>query len=260
MLQKMLERTSCYSLRFLSRSLIAGAFVSVLLPLSSQEALAMPDVVSQGLVMNLSGEATRLLENDEATLTYTVEVTRQEAAEANDAVTVAAAQAVEALKRLQVDVRTTDFSTWPQKTRPREGEVAQISGWTSRETLRVTVRDLSHLQKVMTAAGETMQLDGVTFSVSRQVRQAAQDELLAEAIQNAAERAVVAARALGLDEKNVHIEAIMTGGASGPSPRYYAQPQALMARAKTLDSNAGALAAGTAETTVTVTLTARIQP
>lgn len=256
-MQETLQRTVRYSRRYLGRTAIAGVFLTALLPLGAQ---AMPTVAPEGLVMTVSGEATRLLSNDEATLTYMVEVTRQEAAEANDAVTAAAAKAVEALKRLEVEVRTTDFSTWAQKTRPREGEASQVTGWTSRETLQVKVRDLSRLPEVMAAAGETMQLDGITFSVSRKVRQTTQDELLAEAIQHGANRAVVAARALGLDEKNVHIEGISTGGTSGPSPRYYAQPQALMARAKMADSNAGALAAGTAETTVVVTLTVRIRP
>ena len=242
------------------RSLAAG-MLAVALLFVAPSAGAMPAVTEEGLVMTVSGAASRLLVNDEAVLAYAVEARRPDAAAANEAVTTAAAGAVKALEALGagIEVRTADFSTWAVTTRPKEGEAARVEAWASRETIRVTVRDLRRLPDVMSAAGGTMQLDGVTFSVSRGVREAARNELLAEAIRNAADRAVTAAKALGLDEGNVRIEGITTGGTAGPSPRFYAQPQALMARSKA-DANAGALAAGSAETTVDVTVSVRIRP
>lgn len=242
------------------RRLSAGMLSAALL-FAAASAGAMPAVTQEGLVMTVSGEASRHLVNDEAVLTYAVEARRADAAAANDAVTAAAADAVTALEALGagVEVRTEDFSTWAVMTRPKEGEAARVEAWAARETIRVTVRDLKRLPGVMQAAGNAMQLDGVTFSVSRGVREAARNELLAEAIRNAADRAVIAAKALGLGERNVRIEGVTTGGAAGPAPRFYAQPQALMARSKA-DANAGALAAGSAETTVSVTVSVRIRP
>ena len=104
-----------------------------------------------------------------------------------------------------------------------------------------------------------MKFDGVSFSVSRPVRQAATDALLSEAIRNASDRAVIAAKSLGLGEKNVRIEGIQVSGASGPAPRYYAQPQVLMARASMNDA-APVVSSGTADVALTVTLTVRITP
>ena len=87
------------------------------------------------------------------------------------------------------------------RTRAKEGETSEIAAWGARQTLRVTVRDLKLASAVMSAAGKSMNYDGVTFSVSRAVREAAQDELLAEAVKRATERAVTAAQALGSKRK-----------------------------------------------------------
>ena len=144
-------------------------------------------------------------------------------------------------------------------TKAKEGEVSQIGAWSAKQSIRVTVRDIALSSKVMEAAGKTMKFDGVAFSVSRPVRQAATDALLSEAIRNASDRAVIAAKSLGLGEKNVRIEGIQVSGASGPSPRYYAQPQMLMARAAMNDA-APVVSSGTADVALTVTLTVRIIP
>ena len=159
----------------------------------------------------------------------------------------------------QVEVQTADFSTWPVRTRAKEGETSEIAAWGARQTLRVTVRDLKLASAVMSAAGKSMNYDGVTFSVSRAVREAAQDELLAEAVKRATERAVTAAQALGLEEKNVRIEGIQVSGAAGPSPRYYAQPMMMRAAAAN-DSAEAVVSAGSADTALTVSLTVRITP
>lgn len=145
------------------------------------------------------------------------------------------------------------------RTRAKEGETSEIAAWGARQTLRVTVRDLKLASAVMSAAGKSMNYDGVTFSVSRAVREAAQDELLAEAVKRATERAVTAAQALGLEEKNVRIEGIQVSGAAGPSPRYYAQPMMMRAAAAN-DSAEAVVSAGSADTALTVSLTVRITP
>ena len=229
-----------------TRTILAAALSTGALALGfSDAAIAMPRVAEAGLVMNVAGEASKTLPNDEAT---------EEVVKAGNA-------AIEALKVFgdKVDVRTTDFSTWPVMTKAKEGEVSQIGAWSARQSIRVTVRDIALSSKVMEAAGKTMKFDGVSFSVSRPVRQAATDALLSEAIKNASDRAVIAAKSLGLGEKNVRIEGIQVSGASGPAPRYYAQPQVLMARASMNDA-APVVSSGTADVALTVTLTVRITP
>lgn len=243
------------------RMFVTAACAAAAAAAMAAPAWAMPRVADAGVVMTVSGEASKLLANDEAQFTFSVETQQAEAARASDEVVRAGNAAQAALKAFgdKVEVRTADFSTWPVRTRAKEGEIQRIEAWGARQTLRVTVRDLKLASDVMTAAGRTMNYDGVSFSVSRPVREAAQDELLAEAVRKASERAVIAARALGLDEKNVRIEGMQVAGVAGPSPRYYAQP-VMMRAAVANDSAAPAVSAGSADTTLSVTLTVRIVP
>ena len=212
-------------------SCAAAAALTLAAPLSGY---AMPRVADAGLVMTVTGEANRLLANDQAVITFTAEAQRPQAQDASDEIIKAGNAA-------------------------KEGETSEIAAWGARQTLRVTVRDLKLASAVMSAAGKSMNYDGVTFSVSRAVREAAQDELLAEAVKRATERAVTAAQALGLEEKNVRIEGIQVSGAAGPSPRYYAQPMMMRAAAAN-DSAEAVVSAGSADTALTVSLTVRITP
>lgn len=218
-------------------SCAAAAALTLAAPLSGY---AMPRVADAGLVMTVTGEANRLLANDQAVITFTAEAQRPQAQDASDEIIKAGNAAIAALNAInapagQVEVQTADFSTWPVRTRAKEGETSEIAAWGARQTLRVT------------------------FSVSRAVREAAQDELLAEAVKRATERAVTAAQALGLEEKNVRIEGIQVSGAAGPSPRYYAQPMMMRAAAAN-DSAEAVVSAGSADTALTVSLTVRITP
>ena len=239
-------------------SCAAAAALALAAPLSGY---AMPRVADAGLVMTVTGEANRLLANDQAVITFTAEAQRPQAQDASDEIIKAGNAAIAAINAPagQVEVQTADFSTWPVRTRAKEGETSEIAAWGARQTLRVTVRDLKLASAVMSAAGKSMNYDGVTFSVSRAVREAAQDELLAEAVKRATERAVTAAQALGLEEKNVRIEGIQVSGAAGPSPRYYAQPMMMRAAAAN-DSAEAVVSAGSADAALTVSLTVRITP
>ena len=247
--------------KWIKTTCAAAAAMALAAPLAAE---AMPRVADAGLVMTVTGEASKLLANDQAVITFTAEAQRPQAQEASDEIVKAGNAAIEALKAInapagQVEVQTADFSTWPVKTRAKEGEASEIAAWGARQTIRVTVRDLKLASAVMNAAGKTMNYDGVSFSVSRAVRDAAQDELLGEAVKRATERAVKAAEALGLGEKNVRIEGIQMSGAAGPSPRYYAQPM-LMRAAVANDSLSTVVSAGSADTTLSVSLTVRITP
>lgn len=244
--------------KFQAMAACAAAGLALAMPLSAD---ALPRVADGGLVMTVSGEASQQFANDEAVMIFTAEVQKPEAAEAADAVSKAGNAALNALKAFgsRVDVQTADFSTWPVRTRAKEGEISEIGAWGARQTIRVTVRDLSIASDVMAAAGKTMSYDGVTFSVSRPVREAAHNALLAEAVKSAAGRAVIAAEALGLTEKNVRIEGIQVSGTAGPSPRYYAQPM-LMRSAAVNEAAAPAVSAGSADATLSVSVTVRIVP
>ena len=127
-------------------SCAAAAALALAAPLSGY---AMPRVADAGLAMTVTGEANRLLANDQAVITFTAEAQRPQAQDASDEIIKAGNAAIAALNAInapagQVEVQTADFSTWPVRTRAKEGETSEIAAWGARQTLRVTVRGQEH--------------------------------------------------------------------------------------------------------------------
>ena len=158
---------------------------------------AAPQLQPQGVVVTLSGEATKTVANDEALITFTVERRAATPEAVTEEVVTAGNKGLAALAKWDkntVVVETSDFSTWPVYTRAREGEASMIGGWSARQTIRVTVRDVTKVSDVMKGAAETMQYDGITFRVSEASKKAAETELLDAALNDAKRRAGVIAK------------------------------------------------------------------
>ena len=238
------------------------AMLASSIALGVSAAWAGPLPSDAGAVITLPGSASATLKNDEATITFTAESQKPDARTAQKTVTTAADQALAALKAFDSNVvvaETTGLSTWPVYRKAKEGEVATVGAWGVRETVTVKVKDVSLVSKVLEAAGNTMNYDGISFGVSTKARAAADDKLLAEAIADAGRRAEIAARAMGLTEKNVRIESVSVGGYSQPAVRYYAAPRAMAANADAVAA-APDVSAGTAEVTMRITMQVRITP
>lgn len=95
--------------------------------------------------ISMQGEASMTVANDEAVILFSAESRRPDAVSASNDAAKRGNAAIEALKRFsdKIDVGTTGLSTNPVYTRAKEGEVSEIGAWEVRETLRVTVRDVS---------------------------------------------------------------------------------------------------------------------
>lgn len=235
--------------------------LSLSLALLSPALEAAPAAAEAGALMTLSAEASRIVPNDRATVTFTAESQKPSAAEASAEAAKAGNAALAALKALGpgVEAQTVDLSTWPVYREVKAGEVKAPGAWRVRQSIRVTVRDLALLPQALAAGGASMDYDGIQFGISREAREAAEDALLAEAIEKAGRRAAVAAEALGLDEKHVRIETLSTN-ASGPSVRYLALPAAANSLSRAAADAAPTVSAGSGEVTVRVQMTARIRP
>lgn len=224
---------------------------------------AAPVLQPQGAVVTLTGEAERVLPNDEALVTFTVE--RQ--APTVDGVTKEVVEAGNAgLAKLQtfdkqkVVVETADFSTWPVYTKAREGEVAVIGAWSARQTIRVTVKDVDLVTDVMKACAETMQYDGITFRVSDAAKKKVETELLEAALNDAKRRAAIVAGNFDLSDEHCQVVSISLGNMPSAPVRYYAAPR--MANDMALKSAAAvpAVSAGESTLEMRVGMEVRIQP
>lgn len=166
--------------------------------------------------------------------------------------------AIEALKRFsdKIDVGTTGLSTNPVYTRAKEGEVSEIGAWEARETLRVTVRDVSVVSDVLAAVVGHMNYEGITFRVSDKAERAQRDELLKAAVADALRQAGIVAESIGRKSSDVSVASVRIGSHSAGGPRYYAAP---MMKAERASANvAPAVSAGTTEVSLTVTVEARL--
>lgn len=229
----------------------------------ASETIELPRPAKEGTVMTLEGQATRKLENDEATVILSIEVQKKDVTAATDETIRAVNAAVEAIKRIEgrITMQTADFSTRAVYKKAKDGETPEPGAWAVRQTLRVTVNDMTLLPSVMEAGLKTLTVDGIELRVSDELRKRTQDELLGEAIHDAMGRAVRVAKVMGLEAEDVRIESIGTGRLSGPSVRYYAAPRAANdgMLAKSVMA-APSVSAGTSDVTQEVTMQVRIKP
>ena len=95
-------------------------------------------------------------------------------------------------------IETGSYSVAPNYTRPREGEVAQVSSYTARNVVRVTTSDLKRVGAVVDTAVKAggNQVQRITFTLKDP--SAAQNEALKKAVQNARDKAQTVAASLGL--------------------------------------------------------------
>src|SRR5690625_830743 len=169
------------------------------------------------LSVSATGEARRV--PDVATLSAGV-VTQ--AADANAALRANAEQMnrlMEAVREAGIaerDIRTSDLGVSPQYRR-QEGQAREISGYEARNTVNLTVRDISALGGVIDAlvAAGANQVYGPSFEIGDP--ETAQDEARRSALEAARSRAGLYADALGLRVRRI-VSISEGGGFMPPRP------------------------------------------
>ena len=217
--------------------------------------------------ISMQGEASMTVANDEAVILFSAESRRPDAVSASNDADKRGNAAIEALKRFsdKIDVGTTGLSTNPVYTRAKEGEVSEIGAWEARETLRVTVRDVSVVSDVLAAVVGHMNYEGITFRVSDKAERAQRDDHSGgvlggisdgSAVADALRQAGIVAESIGRKSSDVSVASVRIGSHSAGGPRYYAAP---MMKAERASANvAPAVSAGTTEVSLTVTVEARL--
>ena len=203
--------------------------VAMLLPALHAPAIAADSRVPFTIEVTAEGEVE--VPADQAIVELGV-VAQAQTAEAATARNAEQMQAVlSALRKtLPGDTRieTGSFSVAPQYTRPREGEVAQVSSYTARNVVRVITSELTRVGAVVDTAIKAggNQVQRITFTLKDPV--AAQNEALRKAVQAAREKAQTVAAALGLQVTGFHNAVVQEVGGVRP----LAQDVATFARAE----------------------------
>ncbi len=151
-------------------------------------------------------------------------------AEANDA---SAAKVADQLNRLTADALKTaaDFKTVKARsgfnqTFPVHDRNNRLTGWRGRAEIRLESKDFAAMASLIGKLQSTLQLGGVTFAVSPELRRQTESDLITEAVAAFRGRADIATKAIGGRSYKIRRIAINTGGMF-PPPR----PMAAQARA-----------------------------
>src|SRR5262245_46152939 len=163
--------------------------------------------------IELQAEVTREIANDLMIVTLYAEV--------NDA---SAAQVANRLNRLVADALKTAAESKSVKaqsgsttTFPVYDRANKLTGWRGRSEIRLESKDVRAMANLIGKLQSSMQLGGVAFTVSPELRRQTENELIAEAVAAFRGRADIATKALGGKSYKIRRLAINTGG-SGPVP------------------------------------------
>lgn len=202
---------------------------------------AQPPVVYDQI--DLSASAEREIENDELVAVVYAQAQAQRQAEAANSVN----QDIRWALDLAESTRGVTSQTLQYNSYPVYGNNQRIVGWQARQSLRLETRDSDRLSELLGDLQERVAIESVNYQVSREAREAADDELIAEALQSFNRRARLVADELGRSGYRIVRININTGGGR-------VAPVAFRSRAMVAEADVAqpALEAGTQTVSVNV--------
>jgi predicted secreted protein len=143
-----------------------------------------------------------------------------------------------------VQMRSGNLQTFPIYDRTNK-----LTGWRGRAEVRLEGREFRDMAALVARLQSTMQLGGISFGVSRELRRQTEDQLVGEAIAALKARGEIVRRALGGAGATIRRLTVGTGGEQ-PGPRVMAAVRPGVAGAPVVD--AASFEGGTSRVVVTV--------
>ncbi len=171
----------------------------------------------EGTLLMMNGAAEIEVANDEAALTFYLEVQEPDLARAQSQVNQRVAEGVAALKRAdpKAQVETSGYGSYPVY---QSGSGRKIVGWRVRQSVNLKTTDLANLPKTVAAGQQYLALGGIDFRLSRAARERVEGELIQRAIANVNARVAAAAQALNVPAARLRIEELNFGIPTGGRP------------------------------------------
>jgi predicted secreted protein len=168
-----------------------------------------------GPQVELTAEATREVHNDLMTATMFVEATDANPAALATLLNRATADALRAAAEFKdVKARSGGSQTYPVYDRSNKQ-----TGWRGRAEVRLESRDFQAMAQLVARLQSSMQLGGIAFAISPELKRQTENDLINEAVSAFRARADIAAKALGSPQYRIKRMAINTpGGMPGPRP------------------------------------------
>jgi predicted secreted protein len=182
--------------------------------------------VGNGPQLELTAEASREVANDLMTATMAIDATDASPVTLASLLNRTTADALRVAGEFnEVRARSGGSQTYPVFDRQNKQ-----TGWRGRAEVRLESRNFQQMAQLVAKLQATMQLGGIAFSVSPEVRRQMENELINEAVAAFRTRADIASKAVGARGYRIRRLAIHTGG-SGPVPRPMARMSPAMADA-----------------------------
>ncbi|MGA8053212.1 MAG: SIMPL domain-containing protein [Burkholderiales bacterium] len=176
--------------------------------------------------VDLEAEVAREVQNDTVVATLYTEVN-----EANPAIVASQMNrtVADALKAAG-GVKSVKPRTGGNFTYPVYDKANRVTGWRGRAEIRLESQDFQAMADLIGKLQASMQLAGVAFAVSPELRRRTENELIEEAVAAFRARAEVATRALGGKSYRIRRVALDTTGAF-PAPRPFTMHRGSVAMA-----------------------------
>jgi predicted secreted protein len=176
--------------------------------------------------VDLQAEVSREVQNDLMNASLYAEATDPSAAKVADQLNRVAAEALKTAGEFKaVRARSGYTHTYPVYDR-----AGKLTAWRGRSEIRLESKDTQAMAALVGKLQSTMQLGGVSFTVSPELRRQAEDELIKDAVAAFRARADIAAKAIGGRTYKIRRIGLNTGGFP-PVPRPMAAPRAMAAQA-----------------------------
>jgi predicted secreted protein len=202
--------------------------------------------------MNLMAQAAAEVENDEMTVYLSARKEGPNPKEISQSVLASVQRALAAARRTEgVTARLNNANTspiWVNKGR--------LDNWTAYASLVLTARNFAALGKLAADLGSDMQVERVTFALSRQERAQTEERLMTELASNFREKADSATRAFGFKSYDIKSLSMSQNFVAIPQPYPMAMARAAGAAA---DNGMIPIPSEGGKTTVTTTVNGVIE-
>lgn len=170
----------------------------------------------------------------------------------------ATAEVIAVLKKTAgagVEIKTVNYSVYPNYTNPRDGKTPVISGYTARNIVEIRVDNLAEVGKIIDAATKAgaNNVQGIDFLLKDE--QAVRSEALKQAAVQARTNSEALAGALGM-----RVRRIVRVEDSGTNPVYPMRRMEMMAQKAMADTAPTSVEPGTIQMRASVTVTAELSP
>ncbi len=210
----------------MSRFLTGLAALILSAGLANSCAYAQANVQSTGTLVTVSASGEVKHPNDEAHATLMIEEQDKDKAVAASRVNQKMKQGMEIVRREDptASLKTHGYYTYPDyeddRNQPRQGNrPRQLVGWRAGQLLEVTTQNLNGLPRTIASAQRVLALNALYFGLTEATARKLEEQRIASAYQNLAERIAAIAKALGKSPSDAVLETLDFDGPTAYVPQ-----------------------------------------